>query len=111
MNAIEAVTERSRIRTTTDWHICKTCAHSYDDVEEGWNCRKFDAVITLSSGTTLDWPGQACDRAFSNDCRGDGYERATFWMFKRIPFWSRMVVTWLLACAVLVLLLVWLRFG
>lgn len=55
---------------------CYACKHSYNDVEEGWNCNKYDAIITLSSGSTLMWPGQATDRAYNNDCRGNGFERS-----------------------------------
>jgi hypothetical protein len=38
---------------------CKICAHRYNDVEEGHNCRHYDATIVLSGGTVLKWPGQS----------------------------------------------------
>lgn len=55
---------------------CKTCKHRYNDIEEGHNCTKYDAKITLSSGAVLEWPGQAVEKAFEV-CSGSGYERST----------------------------------
>jgi hypothetical protein len=75
MNASEAVTEKHRTKGSA--RQCKFCKHSYFDAEEGRNCLKYDAVITLSSGQTINWPGQACDRAYQT-CKGEGFSR-TWW--------------------------------
>lgn len=74
MNPVDAINERNRVHGTPD--ICFSCKRAYRDIEEGWNCRKYDAVITLSNGRKMRWSGQACDRAYENDCKGDGFERA-----------------------------------
>jgi hypothetical protein len=73
MTPTDAVTEKHRSRGTPD--ACYGCKHSYCDIEEGWNCRKYDGVVELADGTTMSWYGQACDRAYDNDCKGAGFER------------------------------------
>lgn len=83
MSMIEAITEHSREKHYND--ICKRCAHSWDDSIEGWNCKKYEATVTLSSGAEILWHGQACDKAYENDCRGNGFEPATFGFFKAAP--------------------------
>ena len=93
MTPTEALNERIRNRgNDTSWHVCKSCKHSYDDVQEGWNCRKYDAVIVLSNGSTFKWPGQACDRAFQNDCKGHGFEESLTAPFKRLQFGHKVIV-------------------
>jgi len=92
MKPIDAVNEKNRIHGTPN--DCYSCKHSYNDVEEGWNCKKYDATITFSNGSTMACPGQACDRAYENDCKGNGFEKAVIPGIIRkhpgffIPIWS-----------------------
>ena len=61
-------------------------------MEEGWLCRKYDATITLCDGSSIPWPGQACDRAYKHDCSGDGYEKAFFGTLKLFPLPMRILI-------------------
>lgn len=56
--------------------------HSWNDVTEGWNCKKYEDTITLASGKQIPWYGQACDKAYNNDCRGEGFAEDPFATFK-----------------------------
>ena len=69
----EALNEKHRSKSTSE--KCFGCKNSYQDIEEGWLCKKYDAHIKLVDGSVMKWPGQACDNAFNNDCHGNGFER------------------------------------
>lgn len=86
---MEAAGEKHRKHGTPD--ACFGCRHAYYDMEEGWNCRRYDAIVVLSDGRTLGWHGQACDAAMET-CKGDGFARALFPAFmRRYPIPSILV--------------------
>lgn len=62
--------------------VCKSCKHSYNDIEEGWLCRKFDKTIILSNGDEFKWPGQKCETAYKNDCQMEGFDKSIFSFIK-----------------------------
>lgn len=76
---------------------CYGCRYSYDDVSEGWNCTRFDAVIKFSDGSTMNWPGQSCVVAYKNDCHGNGFKRSIVPSIIRkyplafIPVWATLL--------------------
>lgn len=78
-------------------NMCRKCRYSFNDVSEGWLCKRYDAKIKLSGGTVLDWPGQACSSAIK-ECGGQGYERMGFIDYLKSPLGSALSVG---ACATL----------
>lgn len=79
--------------------ICFSCRHSYDDMEEGWNCLKYDAIIRLSGGGELRWPGQACEKAYTQ-CKGRGFQGyALPAIFRKHPFITGILGSAVLSCA------------
>jgi hypothetical protein len=63
---------------------CKSCVYRYNDVREGHLCTKVDAVIFLSNGVRMNWPGQDAAKAFET-CQGKLKRARTF---GRFAYWT-----------------------
>lgn len=56
---------------------CHDCKNRFNDPIEGDLCKRYGQILMLG-GKEIDWPGAPVDYAYSQRCKGDGYERRGF---------------------------------